>query len=147
MAAPATTDAIQLLLQQFEGADPQLRQLLEQQLKNQMQSPGREEPTKEELLRRFRIQNKKLLEQVAASKSGLKEFREENTKLIGYLDYFLKLNQTLSAALGSCENCWGEDAECDQCGGRGSPGWRPSNPRLFQLYVQPCLDKRKSAGK
>ena len=145
MSAPTTPDAWQLLLQQFDGADPQLRQLLEQQIKANINTPGGE-PTKEELLRRYRIQNKKLLEQVSVLKGQWKETKEENTKLISYLDYFLKLNATLAAALGSCENCWGEDSTCDHCGGKGTPGWRPVNARLFQLYIQPAFDKRKGSG-
>jgi hypothetical protein len=132
-------DPMQLLLGGMENADPRMQELLRQQMQQKMSGEG--EPTKEEILRRFRIQNKKLLEQIKVLKNSLRETKAEGDKMVTYLDYFLKLNTALAAALGSCENCWGEDAGCDRCGGEGVPGWRPVNKRLFAIYVQPCLDK------
>jgi hypothetical protein len=132
-------DPVKALLDQFDNGDPHMRQLLEMQLRNNLNRKS--EPTKEEELRRFRIQNKKLLEQMALLKDQLKKGREEHKAVIGYLDYFLKLNSTLASALGSCENCWGEDPSCDKCGGAGAAGWGPVNKRLFNIYVRPCLEK------
>jgi len=132
-------DALQQFLDQFDNGDPQMRQLLEMQFRNNLNKNN--EPSKEEVLRRFRIQNKKLLEQIAALKESLKASREEQQTMVNYLDYFLKLNNALAGALGSCDNCWGEDASCEKCGGDGSPGWTTVNRRLFNIYVQPCLDK------
>jgi hypothetical protein len=131
-------DPLQMLLNQLNTTDPQTRQILENYLKD---NPSRSEPTKDEILRRFRIQNKKLQEQLLILKEQLKKSKEEEQKLISYLDHFLKLNTALSAALGSCENCWGNDPDCDRCGGEGIPGWRPVNKRLYALYVQPCIAK------
>jgi hypothetical protein len=136
---PNQQDPVKALLDQFDNGDPHMRQLLEMQLRNNLNR--KTEPTKEEVLRRFRIQNKKLLEQMALLKEQLRTSKEEQKNMIGYLDYFLKLNSALSGALGSCDNCWGEDPSCDKCRGAGTAGWGAVNKRLFNIYVRPCLEK------
>lgn len=134
------SNAMQQLLDKLDGGDPQIRQLLQQQLQdNQQRSPG--SITKDEMLRRFRIQNKKLMEHVNVCKEQVKQVKIENGNMVTYLDYFLKLNKTLSAALGACENCWGEDDSCEVCGGNGAAGWKPLNKRLYNIYVRPAVEK------
>ncbi len=49
----------------------------------------------------------------------------------------------LAAALGACD-CWGEDVDCPECGGKGSAGWVPPDPELFAEYVVPAV--RRTAG-
>jgi hypothetical protein len=44
----------------------------------------------------------------------------------------------LVAALGACE-CWGEDSDCTECSGRGSAGWMPPDPALYDEYVRPAV--------
>ncbi|TYB51331.1 hypothetical protein FXF51_53670 [Nonomuraea sp. PA05] len=44
----------------------------------------------------------------------------------------------LAAALGAC-GCWGEAAGCPDCAGRGSPGWMPPDPELYEQYVAPAV--------
>jgi hypothetical protein len=46
----------------------------------------------------------------------------------------------LSAALGACE-CWGLQADCGLCGGRGSAGWTRPDPELFEEFVRPAIEK------
>lgn len=133
-------DPLQAMLSQFSNADPQLKLLLEQQLRNRQDTKTKQEDV-EEQLRRFRIQNKKLMEQIALMKDQQKQLKAEQAHTVNILDYFLKLTNSLSAALGSCDSCWGEDTSCEKCGGEGGPGWRQVNKRLFTLYVQPCLEK------
>ena len=94
-----------------------------------------------ETVRRLRIQNKKLLEQVKLLKEQVKQVNVEKTQMSGSLNYLWKLNNSLSEALGSCANCWGEDAECTNCQGQGSPGWRQINKRFFNRFVLPGLEK------
>lgn len=43
----------------------------------------------------------------------------------------------LAAALGACD-CWGHDAGCPSCSGRGSPGWVAPDPQLYQEFVAPA---------
>lgn len=94
-----------------------------------------------ETIRRLRIQNKKLLEQVKLLKEQVKHVNAEKAQMSGSLNYLWKLNNSLAEALGSCANCWGDDAECTNCQGLGSPGWRQINKRFFNRFVLPGLEK------
>jgi hypothetical protein len=94
-----------------------------------------------EIIRRLRIQNKKLSERSVILKEKLKQTSAEKTKVIEKLANEKRLNISLSGALGSCSDCWGEDPACKNCSGRGIPGWRRINSRLFNIYVLPVLAK------
>lgn len=102
---------------------------------------GKETAIAKEIMRRFRIQNKKLLEQVSILKEQLKIASGNQKKILEDLKQLIKINKELAAALGSCNECWGEDSECLQCGGLGIPGWKASNKKHFTYYVAPILTK------
>lgn len=102
---------------------------------------GKQSAISTEIMRRFRIQNKKLLEQVALLKGQLKEASSNQKTIMEDIKQLMRINKELSAALGSCAECWGEDPECDQCKGLGSPGWKPSHQKHFSNYVAPILGK------
>ncbi len=53
-------------------------------------------------------------------------------------DVLVDRNVLLSAALGACD-CWGEDAGCAVCGGKGAAGWVPPDPELYAEYVTPAI--------
>jgi hypothetical protein len=99
-----------------------------------------EKPIKE-IVRRLRIQNKKLIQQVAALKEKLKSSKEERQRLISSMAKTKKLNHSLAEALGSCHTCWGEDPECTNCAGKGIPGWKPVNRRFFNMYVLSAIEQ------
>jgi hypothetical protein len=44
----------------------------------------------------------------------------------------------LAAAVGACE-CWGLQASCYVCQGRGSAGWTVPDPELYDEFVRPAL--------
>ena len=94
-----------------------------------------------EIIRRLRIQNKKLFEQSVILKKKLRQIIDEKTKIVEQLNDEKKLNKSLSDALGSCSDCWGEDPNCENCSGRGIPGWRRINSRMFNIHVFPALEK------
>ena len=48
------------------------------------------------------------------------------------------INILLAAALGACE-CWGLQADCGLCQGRGSAGWIQPEPELFDEFVRPAI--------
>ena len=50
-------------------------------------------------------------------------------------------NTFVAGALGACE-CWGTDAGCERCGGRGTPGAYDPEPAAFELIVLPLLRER-----
>lgn len=51
------------------------------------------------------------------------------------------IGDTLAAALGACYLCWGEDSDCEFCGGAGRPGWSEPDAELFASYVAPALER------
>lgn len=50
----------------------------------------------------------------------------------------IDINILLAAALGACE-CWGLQADCVLCQGRGSAGWIQPEPELFDQLVRPAI--------
>jgi len=45
----------------------------------------------------------------------------------------------LASALGACPLCWGNDAECRACRGRGEPGYSVPDKKLFVKLVLPAI--------
>lgn len=111
--------------------------------KKEVEKKTRKKDQKEqgEIIRRLKIQNKKLLQQVAALKLKAKQDHIETTIIASKASYMKKLNHSLSEALGSCSICWGEDPHCTNCSGDGISGWRNVSKRMFNVYVLPCLEK------
>lgn len=50
-------------------------------------------------------------------------------------------NDAVSAALGACYVCWGDDPACEVCGGRGSPGFFDPDESLFAELIAPAVDR------
>lgn len=94
-----------------------------------------------EIMRRFRIQNKKLMEQVALLKDQLKSATGVHSNNKKDMKLLLAFNNELSKALGSCPECWGENPSCHNCGGVGVPGWHSSNKKQFKKNVMPILQQ------
>lgn len=44
-----------------------------------------------------------------------------------------------AAAVGACPGCFGTDAGCPTCGGRGAPGSRRPEADAFAFFVAPVL--------
>ena len=104
------------------------------------ETQSKEQNEQKEIIRRLRIQNKKLQEQLVMLRKRLKQRDTEKTKIIEQVLAVKKLNNFLSDALGSCNKCWGEDPDCPTCSGNGIPGWRKINSRLFNSFVLPALE-------
>ena len=128
------------MVNQTRIEDSGIKQLIQQQFRGN-QEQGKKKNISKETIRRLRIQNKKLQEQVASLREQLRYNREDRNQLASKLNHLMKLNTSLAKALGSCDNCWGEDPDCTICSGEGYPGWRKINKRLFNLYVLPTLEK------
>jgi DNA gyrase/topoisomerase IV subunit B len=131
---------LQAILSKVKINDPQFRGFIKEEF-NKFQKRKEQKEISQEIIRRLRIQNKKLLEQVASLREQLKHSRADRNEVMSKLNYLMKLNTSLAEALGSCNNCWGDDPECTICSGEGYPGWRNINKRLFNLYVLPSLEK------
>lgn len=50
-------------------------------------------------------------------------------------------NGMLAEALGACSQCWGDDRECDYCGGEGRIGSYLISARVFEQVVGPALEQ------
>jgi hypothetical protein len=55
--------------------------------------------------------------------------------------YMSDRNVFVAGALGACE-CWGADAACQRCGGRGVSGYHEPDPAAFDLLVLPLVRRR-----
>jgi len=131
---------LQAMLNHIRTDDPGFRSFIRQKIIENRNKQKQQANTKE-IIRRLRIQNKKLMEQVALLKEQLNQNKTGKNEMQARLNQLIKLNNSLSGALGSCSTCWGEDPDCSNCSGNGSAGWRNTNRRLFNVYVLPTLTK------
>ena len=128
-------NALQELLSQLKIHDPGIRKLIEQ-----LSNKSYKGDEQKEIIRRLRIQNKKLIQQVALLKERLLTAKEDRLKVLNNVSHIKKLNASLAEALGSCSICWGEDPACTSCKGKGIAGWRKINRRYFNIYVLSGLE-------
>jgi hypothetical protein len=128
-------NALQELLSQLKIHDPGIRKLIEQ-----LSNKSYKGDEQKEIIRRLRIQNKKLIQQVALLKERLLTAKEDRLKVLNNVSHIKKLNASLAEALGSCSICWGEDPSCTSCKGKGIAGWRKINRRYFNIYVLSGLE-------
>jgi len=124
------------LLTQFKIDDPNIKKLFEQ-----LNIKTNKSDEQKEIIRRLRIQNKKQIEQVGLLKERLRTLKEEKIKMLNSYTHIKKLNSSLSEALGSCHECWGENSSCHVCKGKGISGWRKVNRRFFNVYVLSGIEK------
>jgi hypothetical protein len=54
------------------------------------------------------------------------------------------MNLLLAVALGACE-CWGLQAGCGRCAGRGAAGWTEPDPNLFEEFILPAAVRLSAA--
>lgn len=59
-------------------------------------------------------------------------------KLYSELEVLRGRNDLLAAALGACYLCWGRDAACPVCAGRGAPGYTAPDTALFAQFALPA---------
>lgn len=77
----------------------------------------------------------------AAEAEELDRLRAENEHLKALNRTLLAHSDFLASAVGACPDCWGEDAECPQCGGCGGPGAFVPQRVSFDEIVRPVLDQ------
>ena len=128
------------LINQIASDEAFIKDAVVEQIKTRQRKPLQTKSDRE-TMRRLRIQNKKMLEQVKSLREKFRETNAEKNFLTKTLAEVTKTNDLLSQALGSCNQCWGNNTLCEQCAGNGIPGWRQINKRLFNSYVLPCLEK------
>jgi hypothetical protein len=100
-----------------------------------------------EIMRRFRIQNKKLREQVSLMKDRSRQQVKQQQALEAEAARLRILLKSVAEALGACPLCMGEDLACPTCSGAGLPGWKPVSRRAFNQYILPVMDALKTMSK
>jgi hypothetical protein len=131
---------LKAMLSRVKTDDPYIKRLIERQAQDNRKEEPQEETAKD-IIRRLKIQNKKLLEQLTILKEQARQNNADKNRVSAHLDKTMKWNNSLADALGSCPQCWGEDAGCKNCNGKGAAGWRPIHKRLFNIYVLPGLER------
>lgn len=131
---------LKALLSKLKTEDPGFKQFVKKEISKSYKQHKQSDIARE-TIRRLRIQNKKLLERVSTLKERVKQMKAERIEMHGHYNQTMKLNNSLSSALGSCNLCWGENQDCPACSGNGYPGWRTVNKRLFNIYILPSLEK------
>lgn len=101
------------------GSDPRLTAMLDYMQRDEAtNAPAPRDPSRAERIRAM-----------------FKEMREELVELH-------ERNDVLADALGACPTCWGRVKHCGECRGRGRPGWRVPDPKLFEEFITPAITKR-----
>lgn len=72
------------------------------------------------------------------------EFTEQIQQITVAFDALQRRTGMLAAALGACEQCFGEDLLCECCSGCGVPGWAMPHPASFKKYVLPALRRARA---
>ncbi len=132
-------DILKRILKRLESEDEE-QDLSIQNHNNVLSVKSKQAAISVEIMRRFRIQNKKLMEQVALLKDQLKYANGSQPLNVKDKKFLLEFNVELSEALGSCPECWGENPTCHNCQGNGVPGWRKGDKDHFK-NVLPVLKK------
>lgn len=131
---------LQAMLNQVRFNNPKFKLFIQHQTGTN-RIKGNHDEINKEIIRSLRIQNKQLLNSIAAIREQLKKIKVNMYETKNQLNNLQKINISLSQSLGSCNTCWGEDPQCANCSGKGSPGWGKINKRSFNRYVLPALEK------
>ena len=70
-----------------------------------------------------------------------RQMREKLDDLYAELEELRERNDSLAEALGACHLCWGEDLDCEACGGGGRPGTYLPDADMFRHYVRPAIQR------
>ena len=142
MLAAGAGNQADLAAQLAAHPDPTVRVLAEMWARRQ-EEPEAGEPTQEE-------EPRPLVDPLDVDDLGLpgqldaRALRRRLEHLELELERFQEINDTLAAALGACEACWGDDPDCEACRGRGGPGSLPPDRALFERLVMPAVRRLRS---
>lgn len=112
---------------QLQQTDNPLLQLLAMFLLAQQQ------PVKEEYPDELEPHHEALRREVVGAQAEIRELRNRIA--------------LIAAALGRCDDCWGEDAGCMICGGRGSSGYFWPDRHSYQELVAPAVARLRKTGR
>jgi hypothetical protein len=70
---------------------------------------------------------------------AMRELRQQVESMFAELSASRERIDLLASALGACCLCWGEEADCRICRGRGRPGFSLPDDALFEQFVLPAV--------
>jgi hypothetical protein len=129
-----TREMFQGMLSELGNNDPQMK-LMAAYLARQQEENFEDEDENDDDGPGLRAKKKK--------KPSLAHLRNLVNDMYMELEDLREKNDNLAAALGACYLCWGEDPECQECSGRGQPGFFAPDENLFAEFVIPALKKMK----
>jgi hypothetical protein len=80
-----------------------------------------------------------VIEMVRADR--VEELENEVERLKGVNRILFEQCEFMAAAVGACPQCWGEDLECRECRGRGTPGAFLPHRASFAQLVLPAVER------
>lgn len=72
---------------------------------------------------------------------SFRRLRQMMEQMYEELEALRERNDILSAALGACYLCWGEDFDCPVCSGTGQPGFSMPDRSLLVQLVTPAVQR------
>lgn len=117
------TEAVGRVLDALGFDDPETRILLERQL-----------------TRRSRSQ-KRPSSRAVEDPEAVRRLRDRVVRSERLVEASLAKLEALACALGACPDCWGDDADCQECGGLGQCGQFLPDMACFSAYVSPVLKR------
>jgi len=117
-------------MSQFANTDPKMQMLAQLIANNQNTDDKKNSGSLAKLKKKAQLLFNKV-----------KKLELQKKHLLKYIDFFLDVNASFSSAVGACE-CWGEDAECEKCHGKGLPGHFARNEEAFNTYIKPSLEEK-----
>jgi hypothetical protein len=123
--------------------DPTVRLLAEMWSRRREEPAAEEEPAEPA---RPAIETLDLDELGLAGQLDSRTLRRRLEHLEPELERLQEINDTLAAALGACEVCWGDDPDCETCRGRGGPGSLLPDRALCERLVMPAVRRLRSSN-
>lgn len=71
----------------------------------------------------------------------VERLHEEIERLKGINRILFEQCEFMASAVGACPRCWGEDQECRECRGRGTPGAFLPHRASFAELVLPAVER------
>jgi hypothetical protein len=82
--------------------------------------------------------------EVSIREQDLRTLQETVENACAELETLRTRSDAIARAIGACYLCYGEDAQCAECGGRGKPGSLVPEPAAFRQYVLPALRRAQA---
>ncbi len=135
--ASNSQNMMSLLMEQLGQNDPAMAMMV-QMMQHQQQAADevREDPV---------AVSKELEVRLSDTEHELSEVRAEAKKLLAAHRKAVERLADLSAALGACGLCWGDDPDCAGCHGRGHVGMIRPDPEIRVRLLGPARQAMRSA--